>query len=187
MRRDNGNFICLIAGLVHLIAAAVLLLGLFEKSLYIFYLISLTVVVGGLLSVASFLTKSRCRFRPGWLLPQGLAGIFVGVMMLSALLIGRVSMKDILMFSLPCIAMITAILHLSVSFQIKCLGFQRWWILLSFGMIDLIFGVFAYFRFLSEPFDVITGFGIFFVLLAVQFIAEIVTYKITIDREECDM
>lgn len=187
MKRDNGNFICLIAGLLHLVAAAVLLLGLFEKSSYIFYLISLTVVAGGFLAVASFLTKSRCRFRPGWLLPQGLTGIFVGAMMLSALLIGKISMKDILMFSLPCIAVITAVLHLSASFQIRCLGFQRWWILLAFGMIDLIFGVFVFFRFLTEPVDVVFGFALFFVLLALQFEAEIGTYKITINRDECDI
>ena len=139
------------------------------------------------MAVASFLTKSRCRFRPGWLLPQGLTGIFVGAMMIFALLIGRVGMKDIMIFSLPCIAVITAVLHLSSSFQIKCLGFQRWWILLGFGMIDLVFGVFVYFRFLTEPVDVVFGFALFFILMALQFVAEIGTYKITVNREECDL
>jgi len=112
----------------------------------------------------------------------------VGVMMFAALFIGRINMDFILLFSLPCIAIITAILHISASFQIKCLGFQRWWILLAFGMADILFGVSTYFYFLAGDYDVHAGFGIFFILLALQFVAETVTYKITVNRDDmiCD-
>jgi len=188
MKKDKGNFICLGAGALHIAAAAALLFKLFENTAYDFYLISSVVVAGGLLSVAAFLSMGRCRFRPGWLLSQGLTGIFVGVMMFAALFIGRINMDFILLFSLPCIAIITAILHISASFQIKCLGFQRWWILLAFGMADILFGVSTYFYFLAGDYDVHAGFGIFFILLALQFVAETVTYKITVNRDDmiCD-
>lgn len=187
MKSEKGNLICLCTAAMHIAAAAVLILKLFETAKYNFYLISCMVVLGGLLSVAAFLSKSRSRFRPGWLLPQGLSGILVGAMMLSALFIGKYDFKFILLFSLPCIAIITSILHMSASFQIKCLGFPRWWILLLFGMADLIFGVSVYFYFLSGNFNVYTGFGMFFMLLALQYMAETVTYKISINREDSEI
>lgn len=184
MRSEKGNFICLCSAFVHIAVAVVLVLDFFAKDIYNFYLISAMVLVGGLLSIYSFVAKNRSRFRPGWLLPQGFTGFFVGIMMIAALFIGGFDIKLILLFALPCLAIITAILHVSASIQIKCLGFQRWWILLLFGMIDLIFGVSVYFYFLSGKFDVYLGFGVFFMLLALQFVAETVTYKITINREE---
>lgn len=184
MKSEKGNFICLCSAIVHIAVALVLILKFFEESIYNFYLISVMVVIGGLLAIYSFVAKSRSRFRPGWLLPQGFTGFLVGMMMLAAMFIGGFDIKYILLFSLPCLALVTAILHISASFQIKCLGFQRWWILLAFGMLDLIFGVGVYFYFLSGKFDVYMGFGVFFILLALQFVAETVTYKITVNREE---
>lgn len=187
MKSEKGNFLCLCAAVVHLIVASVLFFRLFEKPVYNFYVISGMVAVGGLFSIGSFVAKSRSRFRPGWLLPQGLTGVFVGVMMLTAKFVSGYDTEYILLFSLPCVAVITSILHISASFQIKCLGYQRWWILLFFGMIDLIYGAGTYFYFLHGVFDVYMGFGVFFVMLALQFIAETVTYKITVNHEESDI
>lgn len=187
MKSEKGNFLCLCAAVVHIMVACVLFFNIFEKVAYDFYVISGMVAVGGLLSIGSFVAKTRNRFRPGWLLPQGLTGILIGVMMIAAKLISGYNSEKILLFSLPCIAVITAILHISASFQIKCLGYQRWWILLFFGMIDLIFGAGSYFYFLHGTFDIYRGFGVFFVMLALQFVAETITYKITVTREENDI
>jgi len=81
---------------------------------------------------------------PGWFMAQGVFEIILGVILLSNLGVTVISIPLMVAFW----AMFDGVMRTTASFQLKKAGIDKWWILLLYGIISILFALIL----LSRPF-----------------------------------
>ena len=183
MKIDRGNIICIVTGIFNLIAGVILMLQPFYSEKHFFYMIAAVLFLGGLGAFSVFVIRPRIRFRPGWILPQGIAEILLSACMVAAYVSDVGDAVTILCRVLCYFAMLTAVLHVSAGIQIKCLGYPRWWVMLVFGVLNLFFGIYEFVNMFDGIKNPFLHFGVLFILVSVQFFVETGVYKLPARHE----
>lgn len=175
-KRGNGSVYNIVAGLVMIIPAVVILFDAtnFMGGQQIFMQYAL--LICGLVYLIAFIGNKRGYFRPGWILTQGFIQVFLGMFVLFMPEENFTDEIATVMFGLW--AMVTAATQISGGIQLRALEVRRWRILITGGIINVIWA----FILLINPFqtyDYLWLFaGMFMGTLSVCTILEVMVHKV---------
>lgn len=88
-------------------------------------------LVAGINHLVPYFTMRGSALRPGWLLPQGILDVLLGLVMLTK--IGLTTLMIPILLGLW--VLFTAVLRLVVSFRLRAAGLKRWWMMLISSVV----------------------------------------------------
>lgn len=94
-------------------------------------------IIAGINHLIPYFSMRGNPLRPGWLLPQGILDILLGVIMLTR--IGMTSLMIPIVFGIW--MLFASGMRVYVSFRLKSQGFRKWWIMLLSGLLLLLCGL----------------------------------------------
>lgn len=177
-RYKNSNLFLYIAGLFLLILSVFLIIAPFEDYSSNMITMSLSFIVIGTFLILAFVFNKKWYFRPGWTLSQGFYLIIMGILTLYAY---DNELSDSMNLIFAMWALCSGTTQISASIQLRSLEFLKWWRILCFGFINILF--FAYFIIdpLSDYIALYTSFGIYILASGVICLSEPFAYKATLE------
>ena len=169
---NHSRNIMLLVSLILIAAAAIVIFYPFSNERQKEIVIGAAFVLASLLCFISFSINRRIYFRPGWLLQTAFFLIIFGLLIFFLPLIDFELNVTVFAF----LALFIASAQFCASIQLSALEIKRWWWVLIFSIINLLFGV--YFLKLCSVLNVseYPSVSVYMVFLAVCFAFEPMVY-----------
>lgn len=139
---------------------------------------SFSFIVIGFLFLLAFVFNRKWYFRPGWTLAQGFYLIIMGILCVYSF-DRELSESMNLIFAMW--ALFSGTTQIASSIQLRALEFLKWWRILCWGLLNILF--FAYFIIdpLSDYIALYTSLGIYILVAGIICLSEPFAYKATLD------
>ena len=128
-------------GVIFIILGVLSLFYPLSSLLSLAFFIGIGFIIAGINHLVPYFTLRGDPLRPGWLLPQGIIDILLGVVMLMN--IGVTALMIPIMLGVW--MLIAGIFRCAASFRLKRIGIPRWWVMLISGLLTLLCGAAVFF------------------------------------------
>lgn len=176
MKKNKGLFL-FIAGLLTLILGLYLIV--FPSKTYFtnIYIMCLGLVTIGVFYILSYISNKAYHFRPGWTLSQGFYMVIMGVLFFFTF-DKELSDSTNIIFAMWALACGTS--QIASSIKIRSLEYTKWWAILLYGIINLLFFIYFVVNPLSNVISSYISNGAYFVVSGLICFSEQFNYKATL-------
>lgn len=140
-------------------------------------IMSISFILIGCFYILSFMFNKKWMFRPGWTLSQGFYLVVLGVLCLYSF---DNELSDSMNIVFAMWALATASSQLSSAVKLRSLEYTKWYVILIYGLLNLMAFSFFVINPLVNYFSLYTSFGIYLVLSGFVCITEPFNYKNTV-------
>lgn len=177
-RYKNSNLFLYLSGFALLFLGIFLIAFPFRDYAATMRTMSTGFILIGCFLILAFVFNRKWYFRPGWTLSQGFYLIILGILCLYSF---DKELSDTMNLIFAMWALASAATQIAASIQLRALEFLKWWRILCFGFLNLLFFVYFIFDPLSDFIALYTSLGIYVLAAGILCLSEPFCYKVTLE------